>query len=98
MQIPGKLYDYFAAARPIIALSANEEANRMISDVDMGVAVDHHNLEGLVEAFDTLYEKWLNPSHHQQESQDNAVTPYSAHEQARQVSAIYETICAHTRE
>ena len=96
MQIPGKLYDYFAAARPIIALSANDEANRMISDVDMGVAVDHHNLEGLVEAFDTLYENWLNASHHQQESQHHAVAPYSAHEQARQVSAIYEAICAHT--
>ena len=98
MQIPGKLYDYFAAARPIIALSANEEANRMISDVGMGAAIAHNDLDSLVHAFDEVYERWLDTSLNAQAHTADAVAPYSAHEQARQIASIYDAICPESDE
>ena len=54
----------------------------------------HHDLDGLVRAFDELYERWISPYSSRQSRDDEAVAPYSAHEQARKISAIYETICA----
>jgi len=93
MQIPGKLYDYFAAARPIIALSANQEANRMITEVKMGSAVDHSDLEAITAALDLHYQRWsegLEPAH---EELEGLVEPYSARAQARAISEIYERAC-----
>ena len=90
MQIPGKLYDYLASARPVIALSANREANHIIESAGAGIAVDHHDLSGLSHAFHTLYERWrLTPQQQHQVTADD----YSAAMQAQKVAAIYERVC-----
>ena len=39
LQIPGKFYDYLAAGSPILALSTNEETNRIVEENGAGVAV-----------------------------------------------------------
>ena len=93
MQIPGKLYDYFAAARPIIALSANQEANRMITEVGMGVAVDHLDLEAIAQAFSDCYDQWTDDQSPSAEHRAQQVEPYSAMTQANQVADIYRTVC-----
>ena len=39
LQIPGKLYDYFASGTSILAVSSNPEANAMIETSGAGLAV-----------------------------------------------------------
>ena len=95
MQIPGKLYDYFAAARPIIAISANQEANAMIGHVDMGQAVNHQDIDAIAQAFTQAYQAWSTKPELSLEEREQQVEPYSAYTQAQQIAQIYETVCRH---
>lgn len=93
MQIPGKLYDYFAAARPIIALSANQEANRMITEVGMGVAVDHLDFNAIAQSFSDCYDRWREDDQQDAEQRALQVEPYSARTQAGKIADIYNAVC-----
>lgn|GEM_PF-462354 len=96
LQIPGKLYDYFAAARPILALSANQEANEMITSLGLGDAVAHHDVDAIAEALEARYERTLSHAEGAGSAEDLSalIEPYSAREQARRVAALYEEACA----
>lgn len=93
MQIPGKLYDYFAAARPIIALSANQEANQMITEVHMGVAIDHQDLDAITQALVDQYQTWKKSPKDDFVTLEALVEPYSAHRQAEKIATLYEQVC-----
>lgn len=93
MQIPGKLYDYFAAARPIIAISANQEANTMIRNVDMGQAVSHQDIDAITQAFTQAYQTWSKEPERSLQEREMQVEPYSAYSQAQKIAHIYETVC-----
>jgi glycosyltransferase involved in cell wall biosynthesis len=43
----GKLYEYLAAARPIIALAEGNEAARIVRETNTGVAVAHDDVEAI---------------------------------------------------
>jgi len=55
LQIPGKLYDYFASGTPIFAVSSNEEANTMIRDSGVGVAITGQEAGGVADALQEAY-------------------------------------------
>ncbi len=55
LQIPGKLYDYFCARRPILAISANEEVNQMIEESGAGLAAEYGNPRDMANQLFKLY-------------------------------------------
>ena len=99
LQIPGKLYDYFAAARPILALSANHEANEMITSLGLGDAVAHHDVDAIAQALEARYERTLSHAEGTGGAEDLSalIEPYSARVQARRVAELYEEVCAEER-
>jgi len=55
LQIPGKFYDYLAAGTPIMALSANEETNRIVEETGSGVAVPPRDSAAIADALAQYY-------------------------------------------
>ncbi|MCA9541833.1 MAG: glycosyltransferase, partial [Myxococcales bacterium] len=90
LQIPGKLYDYLAAGRPIIAVSANEEANAIVRATGAGFAPHPEAPAAVAEALGQLYRAWaagtpIRPPAAQ-------LQPFSAAAQARAIAAIYSEV------
>jgi len=90
IQIPGKFYDYLAARRPILALSANDEVDRIIAETGSGLSAGYADEEGAAARLAELYQR-----HRRGESFDldpAAVEAYSAREQARALAAILDDV------
>jgi len=56
--IQGKLYEYMAVKRPILALSQKGEATAIIEDFHLGIVVDPLDLGEIKNALLTFYEGW----------------------------------------
>jgi len=90
IQIPGKFYDYLAARRPILAISANDEVDRIIAETGSGLTAPYANEEGAAARMGELYQRYRRG-----ESFDldpTAVEAYSAREQARAMAAILDDV------
>ncbi len=90
LQIPGKLYDYLCAGRPILAISANEEANRIVREAGAGLCPPHGDPAAVAEAIGRLYRAHLDGA--PMTPDPAAIAPYDAHTQARRIAAIYREI------
>ncbi|MGK0361966.1 MAG: glycosyltransferase involved in cell wall biosynthesis [Bradymonadia bacterium] len=82
LQIPGKLYDYLAAGRPILAVSANAEADGILRDTRAGLSAPHGNPGAIAAALTRLRHASFSPD-------ADAVESYSARTQAQRVAAVY---------
>jgi glycosyltransferase involved in cell wall biosynthesis len=56
--IPGKLYEYMAIARPILALHMEGDAQQIIETYNIGQVVHPSNKEGIKEAYLRFYRAW----------------------------------------
>jgi glycosyltransferase involved in cell wall biosynthesis len=54
MSIPAKLYEYFAAGRPILAVTESEEIGRIVRESGAGVAFEPGDAQGIEDALVTL--------------------------------------------
>ncbi len=54
----GKIYEYLAARRPILALAQGTEAERIVAETDSGMCVAPDDAAEICEALLTLYGKW----------------------------------------
>lgn len=82
LQIPGKLYDYLAAGRPILAVSANAEADGILRDTRAGLSAPHGNPGAIAEALRRLRTEAFAPD-------ADAVESFSARAQAGRVAEVY---------
>lgn len=82
LQIPGKLYDYLAAGRPILAVSANAEADRILAETQAGLSAPHGDPAAIAAALTRLRKETFAPD-------ADAVESYSARAQAARVAAVY---------
>ncbi len=55
----GKLFEYLAANRPILALASGNEAARIVTETSTGVTVDPHDIDGIVHALEAAVEGTL---------------------------------------
>lgn len=60
-QVPGKLYEYLASQKPILAVAPpNSEAARIIQQTGMGIVVSHEEISALGTVLEQGYRKWKN--------------------------------------
>lgn len=57
--IPGKLFEYIAVGRPILALSMPGESTSIIERYRLGACADPHDQQAIETALLALYERWL---------------------------------------
>lgn len=57
--LTGKIFEYLAARRPILAVSPPSEATRLISQTEGGTSFAPLDLSGIAAELDRLYENWL---------------------------------------
>lgn len=92
LHIPGKLYDYLAARRPILALSANREVDAMLAETGSGLSAPYGDAEAGAQRLGELYARFrrgesfdLDPA---------AVEAFSSREQARAMAAVLDQATA----
>ncbi len=88
LQIPGKLYDYLAARRPILAISANEELNRILADSRSGTSARYDDGASGAVRLGELYGRFQRGESFDLDSA--AIAPYAAREQARALASILD--------
>ncbi|MEZ4465060.1 MAG: glycosyltransferase [bacterium] len=82
LQIPGKLYDYMAARRPILAVSANAEVDGILARTGTGLSARHGDAADIA---DKLRRLRAAP----EPLSADAVEPFSARTQARLMAGVY---------
>ena len=90
LQIPGKFYDYLAARRPILALSANTEVDRIVAETGSGLSAPYADEEGAAARLGELYGRYRRGESFELDA--GAVEAYSAREQARAFAAILDDV------
>jgi glycosyltransferase involved in cell wall biosynthesis len=84
--IPSKLYDYFAARRPILALAGNAEPNRLVVEARAGLAPPPDDPDAIANALVELRARAQGPG--RGELPAEALRPFTAVEQARSFARV----------
>lgn len=86
--IPGKIYDYLAVGRPILALSENPEVDRIVEETGAGVHVAHGNIDAIADRMLQLFEG------RHPEPQPKVVQTFNAQTQVERLAALFEASLA----
>lgn len=87
----GKLFEYLAAGRPIIALAQGNEAARIVEETGTGVTLPMEDPEGLARAFEAALDGNLTERY-----SPHGLEPYVYPAPARQVAELVERAIADT--
>ncbi|WP_245605559.1 glycosyltransferase family 4 protein [Thermicanus aegyptius] len=93
--IPGKLFEYLAVKRPVLAFSLPGEATQIIERFHIGQAVSPTDLEAMKKAILTFYEAWKRGELADLFSfteEESALALYRRDEQARQLAHLFNEI------
>lgn len=90
LQIPGKLYDYLAAGRPILAISANPEVNELLERTGAGIHVPWGDPDGIANGFSRLYRE--RAGRRTGEASSEALRPFTAREQSQRFATILDEV------
>ncbi len=82
LQIPGKLYDYLCARRPILSISANPEADRIVMGAGAGLCARHGDPADVAAKLGRLFDAPFAVT-------AEGVERYSARTQAQAMAAVY---------
>ncbi len=89
--IPGKLYEYLGAKRPILCTGPPEgDTGRIIRETNAGHVVDIHDKAGLKAALQTLFEAYLEGKDSEQPS--SGIERYTRPNLAGEVAAVLDGI------
>ena len=88
LQIPGKLYDYMAARRPILAVSANPEVDAILDETGAGVHAPFDDPDAIAAQLGGLYHRRGEES----TVSVDAIEPYSARAQARRFADVLDEV------
>ena len=88
----GKLYEYLASGRPVLALGpADGDAARVLQETDAGRMFDFDDVDGVRAFLRSHYEAWRAGSPIQGASPDQ-IARYSRRKQARQLAALLSSL------
>jgi glycosyltransferase involved in cell wall biosynthesis len=92
LQIPGKLYDYLAARRPILAISANAELDQILATTGSGTSVRYDDGTEAAARLGQLHDGFLRGEPF--DLDPSTIEPYAALAQARALAAVLEEATA----
>jgi len=59
--VPGKLYEYIASAKPILAVTPRgSEVDRVFQETECGVSAEPHDIAGIATMLERAYMAWRN--------------------------------------
>ncbi|MEW9670770.1 glycosyltransferase family 4 protein [Ammoniphilus sp. 3BR4] len=90
--IPGKLFEYMAIAKPILALSLQGESTRIIERYQLGQVVDPGSLNDIKAGILALYEQWKNGNKQEKAAERPSTLIYERREQARLLAELLEEL------
>lgn len=92
MVMPGKLYEYLGAGKPILALASEGEAAELVDRVGGSRVVDPHDPEAIREALDTAYNAYLAGRPPFGEPDPKVVEEYSRKNLTARLAGILDTV------
>jgi len=93
-QIPGKLYEYLAARKPILALARGNASADIISRFGAGIVVGSDDVEDIRRAISTLFTRWK--SGQLKVDIDTAkLQQFDRRELTRQLAEVFDTVLTH---
>ncbi len=90
--IPGKLFEYMAIGKPILALSLKGESTQIIENYTLGEVVDPGNLAEIKAGILSLYKQWLEPAEAANVSERPSTLIYERREQARLLGKLLDEV------
>ena len=91
--IPGKLFEYMAARRPILALQREGEASRLIREHGLGIVVEPDDPDEAARAIAEYYQQWLAGALKLPPATPENLRTFHRREQARQMANILDELC-----
>ena len=91
MGTTGKLFEYIATGKPILALAPDSVASQIIRETNTGVSVSPNDKEGLKQAIHSMYVKWTYGAL-QIEPDKDAVARYDVRELAKRFAEVLDEI------
>jgi len=91
MGTTGKLFEYMASGKPILALAPNSVASQIIRETNIGVSVSPDDKEGIKRTIYDMYIKWLSGDL-KIESDKEAIAQYNVRELAGRFGEILDEI------
>jgi glycosyltransferase involved in cell wall biosynthesis len=90
VQIPGKLYDYLLARRPVLSLSRNRELEHLLARTGAGLNVDPHDPEAVARGLAELHA--IDPAVFETRLDASGAERYSAAFTSRRVAEIFSAV------
>ncbi|MBO8170321.1 MAG: glycosyltransferase family 4 protein [Bacillaceae bacterium] len=90
--IPGKLFEYMALEKPILALSLPGESTRIVDEFKLGISVDPVDISAIQDAIYRLYQDWQKGETGAQKSRSDGLHIYRRDEQARMLAEIMSNL------
>jgi hypothetical protein len=92
LQVPGKLYDYMLAERPVLSLSLNPELIEMIESTRCGLNADPESPDRVAETLSHLYT--LDLTGFRAGLRRDAMVPYTGEDTARRLASVLDGVCS----
>ncbi|WP_100523463.1 glycosyltransferase family 4 protein [Mycobacteroides abscessus] len=90
--IPGKLFEYMAIGKPILALSLKGESTQIIENYGLGEVVDPGNLAEIKTGILNLYKQWMEPEVGERRTDRPSTLIYERREQARLLGKLLDEV------
>jgi hypothetical protein len=92
--VPGKIFEYIGAKRPIIALAEEGAIAEIVRDTNSGVVVHNHDIGGIKKAFIEHYENFL---YHKKKFEpiDEKIRQYERKEVTRRLAGLLDYAHSH---
>lgn len=87
----GKLYEYLAIGKPVLALAPEGEAANIIRQANIGVVVNPEDKEGIKRTVREMYEKWLSGNLKVKPNRE-VIDQYDVRELSRRFAMIFDEL------
>ncbi len=91
--VPGKVYEYLGAMRPMIAIAPPTGAiGQLLKETSGGITVATSDIEGQAMAFKHFYDKWLGGEETSATMNIQAIKQYERREEAKTLAALLDLV------
>jgi glycosyltransferase involved in cell wall biosynthesis len=91
--VPGKVYEYLGAMRPMIAIAPPTGAiGRLLKETGGGETVATSDIEGQAQAFKKMYDRWVSGEEASRAMNIEAIKQYERRESTRKLAALFDTL------